>query len=371
MGKGKKPMLAKRTISQECSSPDKKGKMKAVTLWLFALISAIAAAVGVAEIFFFPNKTSFEWMDVDHAIWKLSNSNIYYDDYVNTLSKEYYPVAAALLFTYNNYGINERVINEITVTATNIKEDYSPVLMSDYIMRDQKEVYATLYNYGWGDTGPIQIVYLGYDLTAGTPDIKVDISFPNIELGPWNLSTVPSGKSVDQLLFCSDDIHVDSPVVENGTCILLHFRVTDIDTDDYSDFDVRVEYNNEEWIIDDNASGGPITTAVGFKVDTSSGSYTKTVPTTKFFRGHEATVVPIYISPSMSCTMTLDVSFKTQDGKVIHADSLENAYFFVACIDGDNPTFIDAESINWDTYDPEPLNNDGNFQVVSFPYDSD
>lgn len=316
--------------------------------------------------YFFPyrNNMTFKWTDLNSAEWIMGDSDRYTPDSDST-TENTFNEAAALLFTYNNMGDDERVITEMTVSASNIVEDYSPKLSSNFAMTEDRVGYAHISNPGWGDTGAGQITYDGYDLSETGSNAKIDMSLDLKNTGPWTFDALAPGGYCDIPIISDDDLLIRSDNVADGTTVQLHFRVDIAENDLHSDFVVFVSYYNNEWSISSHGVGGPWNRAIGFLIDTSEENYSQTIPVSEAFTSHKMSLFPVYIFPKMSCSMSVDVTFKTQDGKTIQAVPLENAHFTVPYYTDAYPPFLDGDEIDWVTFNES---YDRDYSSVGFPY---
>ena len=371
----------KRASSGTSTKPSRKRKVLSVAkehpiiTTFVTLISTIAAIVAILadglhlsdRLFPFRNEMTFRWTDFGSAMWIMEASNRYTPD-SNSASEKTYNEVAALLFTYNNKGDDERVITEMTVSASNIVEDYSPKLESYCTIWESGEVFACVGNHGWGDTGPGQITYEGYDLSEYGHNTTIDISLNHEKNGPWFFNSLAPGNYCDIPIFSEDDLLIRSSNVTEGTTARLKFRVDAAENSLRSSFEVYAYYYNDEWSILPNGSGGPEPRAIGFLIDTSEDSYSQTIPVNESFASHSMSLFPIYIFPKMSCSMSINVTFKTQDEEIIQATPLDNAHFIVPYYTDEYPPFIDGDDIDWVMFSES---SDYNLPIdfsVGFPY---
>lgn len=293
-------------------------------------------------------ETYFDWLYMDEAASILTDSSevsIFYDPIESQWDDSQFYKGATLIALYSNLDEQDQVITEFTVNAQDIVEDLSPRLNYSF---DPflKPITAHIKNTGWGETGTMCIEFI--DITPypvqGDEDANVTVKVKNNTTTSWTLESLDPGEKRDLFLFSVEDLDIHREGNFTIASFQFNFMISSLEnTYEIPLVFILNVYDKGEEVLT-GGYGDDFTNYVVW-IDTSSPKWSKTYHTYQIIPGKQTVRLPIFIVPSKSCTMTVEVEFKTASGARIQATPLINAYFIVPYYD--EPTsYINGELLD-------------------------
>ena len=289
----------------------------------------------------------FDWMYMDEAASILTDSSevsIFYDPIESQWDDFRFYKGATLIALYSNLDEQDQVITEFTVRANNIVEDLSPSL--NYSFDSFLEpITAHIKNVGWGETGTMRIEFIGITPLPdqGDENANVTVKVKDETTTSWTLKSLKPGEKRDLFLFSSEDLSIQREGSFTAACFQFEFMIY-AEGSYETPMSFILDVFEEGEVIHTGGYGDDFTNYVVW-IDTSSPKWSKTYRTYQIIPGKQTVRLPICIVPSKSCTMTVEVEFKTANGTIIQATPLSSAYFIVPYYD--EPTsYIDGELLD-------------------------
>lgn len=295
-------------------------------------------------------KISSEWVDIHQAAYILgskakSSARIYTDEPV----QDAYYFGNMVKMLYNNLGEHEEAITRLSVCVEDVVEDTSPRLKYSNKMVDSA-VQHTLQNYGWGETGKIQISFIdivphGSWREQQDPTLPEPIALHEDAPVFWELESIKPGDEITFELLTEDDLilNPDNPQAAR-LGYTMKFELFAAETN-YKVTLVCEIYYQEPW----NCYASPVKLETTYVVwaETANSEWECTYPIQDTIARNSLEQIPIFIIPEKSCTMTVRIQLETYDGKIIDTIVLENAKFIIP-YHSDKSEYIEEMILDWD-----------------------
>lgn len=328
-----------------------------------AVTAIIGAGISVFVLFrdthpSYAYETEFNWMHMDE-IGSYLGSRSKVEIYKTKGSDGAFHQGALLAVLYNNLDEQERAITRFTVHAENITEDYSPYLN----FYEARFLGYHISNSGWSETGALQIEFLELVPADGYEAQKdVQLSLKGSDK-VWQLNSIKPGESTEIQLLTEEDFHVEYSENFQGVIpYTIRFKVEAPESGYSNVIASTIEVYPDHLQLFSGGIGDGEQVNYVIMIDTSYSSWSETYKVYQTLPGKRTTQLPVFIAPSMSCTMDVRFEFETLDGEIIEAAPLEDARFIVPYYETPDSYIIDGEFLDWDTIDGQA--------VVYFPFGS-
>lgn len=209
----------------------------------------------------------------------------------------------------NHTGYN-RAITKLTVTATNVIPDYSPVIVSSPYVEDNS-IYIDVYNQGWGKANYIEIKLKSIsDKRVKTQNKKIN--------SIYNLSP---GETKTQKTLTFHDLIIEDTFTE-GT-VKFCFEIVCDGIKQKEDIIVSVHMDKTKLFPGGGlGDGGELIYSI--VIDALNNKSKKTYSVYQVIPATETILLPIIVIPSQSCQMSLALTFEMEDGEKIELIAFED-----------------------------------------------
>lgn len=247
-----------------------------------------------------------------------------------------------LTVLYNNLDEQDRTITNFSIYAENIVEDTAP-----YLQCTDRTEYMTaqleLYNYGWGETGDIQISFIGIEpFDSPFPDpIALREDAPDF----WMLESLQPGEKRTVQLLTEEDFVLDP------TNPIAGYMEYDLVFELYApemNYRQTLECTLNELKFPLLAAAPPdgLDTTYIVWAETANSEWECTHPIQSTVPGKKMALFPIFIVPEKTCTMTVRIRFETHDGETIDIIALEDTKFIIPYYP-DKSEYIEEMILDW------------------------
>lgn len=305
----------------------------------------------------YPHEFNVYQMDLFEAAYFLGSkancsTSIYTDEPVKDIKdlKNVYYYGNMLKMLYNNLDEHERAITKLTVCVDHVVEDTTPRLefSSDIV---NEAIQLTMQNYGWGETGDIQISLLKITPASNSyviPNSKFEEPIVLHENAPtsWELNSIKPGETRTVELLKKEDfvLNPDYPDAAYLGYVLtfeLYARETNYKRT------LKCKINCEEYPLLLAPPEDNLETAYIVWAETSNPEWSRTYQIEEIIPGNKMEQIPVFIIPEKSCTMTLQIRLETLDGETIAAVPLENMKFIIPYY-LDKKEYVENMILDWD-----------------------
>lgn len=261
------------------------------------------------------NLQTIKYKSKDNVLSEKSQIDIIFGDGYQS-STFYYGAKFNIAFT--NRATYDRQITKVTVNATNIKPDNSPNINSiEYISNNS--AYITLTNDGWGNAKKVEIRLR--EITNKKVKIKNNnpIVFNNIE----------PGESLNKMIFSFEDLEIENIFEPIETHFYYDIICNDIIQNGQIVIAAKISHNS----MIDNKGGeggdGDADKCAIFIDATKEGDSTDEYSVQQILPASKVTILPIYILPSQSCRLSLELTFTMSDGEILTLPIIQDKYFVI------------------------------------------
>ena len=352
----------KTTDTETKKLVDKGPNKKKIIDWMliFTAIWCLISLIGYFDSKRNHYNFNFSWVPIEEAVYSMletdSKAHYIYESY-SSLSN--CAEGVALVAHYNNQDEYDKTITDLTIHVADIIEDYTPFLSFYYPVDNSSMIMLGVYNTSWSETGDVQVSYQSFGpLQDGynnyeMPD-SLSVKFPQNMSTTWKFESIQPGERKELFLCPLDDLVIDYQGDGEGKVFILKFNIS-IQKSNWQDtfiFPCMIHNGVIEHFPWPQGGGTPF--ACGVWIDTSMGNFEKTYSVRQVLPGNMATDIPIFFIPSMSCTMTIQVEFKMDDGHIIKVPPLKNVYASVLYYEGDYYQRLhNGELIDWEGLEGE------------------
>ena len=270
-----------------------------------------------------------------------SKLQIVYDQSYN---EDHFDSGVFFNVAFSNRLDYDRIIKKFTVKATNIELDIAPYV-TGYSNISNNSVTANLTNYGWG--------------TAKKTEIHIkNISSEQIIFKEQKLITIEDlkpGETKNIELFSFNDLKIDSSFTSEIVTFTFEIICDGQLQETLITVVAEVNTNFIRDNIDGRGDGGDSIYAI--IIDVSKKKVLNHYSVEQIVPASKTILLPVFIIPTQSCSMTLELIFTMEDGEEIQYKVFHNKKFRIPY--NTNPLL---ENINLLT------NNWGNEIVCCFPF---
>lgn len=304
-------------------------------------------------------ETFTKWLDINQGLDLITDKSKLNLSFDCAEDSTYLYNGVSLITNFTNITDVEREVVSFTVSAMDIVEDLSPVL-NLHPNQYKNIIGIEIYNNGWGETGILEANIE----SISSPFLAFNGSTPIWEKNGDDIAeihllkrlsfnqcmSIKPGEKFPFPVICTDyfDISWKDSNIKNfyfQVCI----RLQSLEVDYSKDICVPIEVSADGINLahNDGYGGGEEEEKNIIVIDTSESSWHKTFNMYYPIPAKKTEMLSVFLFPTKSCTMNLEVSFQMSDGEVIKVH-FENEKKFVISYYDDLSLYINNEFSKWE-----------------------